>query len=279
MSTFVGDIRYSLRMLVRSPGFTAVAVLSLALGIGANTAIFSLINGILYKSLPVRNPHELRAVTWTGDMSRRTMRSFQGPGRVGDSQYFPYSAYQDFAQHAPGFSDMFAFSCPTPLTISVGGEASLANVQMVSGDFFQGYGTRTLIGRPIAPEDDRRDAPPVAVLTYPFWQRVYGLDPQVLGHTLTVNKTIFTVIGVLPRRHAGPSAGERRTDLYVPMMVQPRLGDKDWLSSSDAWWVQLMGRLASRVDEPQAQSSLEVLFSQVLNRSTVEIDRPGILLQ
>jgi predicted permease len=279
MSTFVSDIRYSLRMLVKSPGFTAVAVLSLALGIGANTAIFSLINGILYKSLPVRNPHELRVVTWTGDMPRRTWRSFQGPGRLGDSQSFPYPAYQDFAEHARGFFDIFAFSCPNPLTISVGGVASLANVQMVSGNFFQGYGARVLIGRPIAPEDDRLDAPPVAVLTYPFWQRVYGLDPHVLGHTLTVDNTIFTVIGVLPRRYVGPSAGERRTDFYVPMMVQPRLGEEDWSSSYDAWWVQVMGRLASGVDEPQAQSSLEVLFSQALNRSMVEIDRPGIFLQ
>ncbi len=279
MSAFLNDIRYAFRQLRKSPGFTAVAVLSLALGIGANTAIFSMINGILYKSLPVRNPHELRVITWTGDMPRRNWRWFGENSGLRDSQSFPYPAYLGFAEHARGFSDVFAFSCPNPLTISVGGVASLANIQMVSGNFFKGYGAPVLIGRPITPEDDRLDAAPVAVLTYPFWQRVYGLDPHVLGQTLTVGNTSFTVIGVLPRRYAGPLAGERHTDFCVPMMVQPRLGEEDCLRSYDVWWVQVMGRLASGVDEAQAQTSLEVLFSQVLNRSIVEIDRPGIFLQ
>jgi predicted permease len=156
----------------------------------------------------------------------------------------------------------------------------LANAQALSGNFFEGYGARVLLGRPITPEDDRPDAPPVAVLSYPFWQRVYGLDPHVLGRTLTVGHTGFTVIGVLPRHYVGPLAGERRTDFYVPMMAQPQLlPEREWLDSYDAWWIQMMGRLAPGANEARVQASLELLFSQVLSRSIVEIDRPGIFLQ
>ncbi|UCD52634.1 MAG: ABC transporter permease, partial [Phycisphaerales bacterium] len=284
MATTYHDIKYAFRKLRRSPGFTAVAVLSLALGIGANTAIFSMINGILYKSLPVRNPHELRVINWTGQV----LRPFRIEGNVGrinshrvHGGSFPYPAYRDFAEQARGFSDVFAFSYfEDPVTISTGGVASLASPQTVSGNFFQGYGAQVLIGRPITPDDDRLGAPPVAVLTYPFWQRVYGLDPNVLGQTLTVRDTGFTVIGVLPRRYVGPLAGERRTDFYVPMITQPRLFlEREWLDTYDAWWVQIMGRLAPGANEAQVQTLLEPLFSQILSRSEAEIERPGILLQ
>ena len=286
MKTIWHDIRYGLRQLCKSPGFTAVALLSLALGIGANTAIFSMINGILYKSLPVHNPHELRVINWTGHKILRRWRRFEGnfgsiSSHKGYSGSFPYPAYLDFAKQARGFSDIFAFSyLEDPITISVEGVASLANPQMVSGNFFKGYGAPVLIGRPITPEDDRPDAPPVAILTYPFWQRVYGLDPHVIGRTLIVRNTGFTIIGVLPRRYVGPLAGEGRTDFYVPMMAQPQLlPDSEWLDSYDAWWVQMMGRLAPGANEAQVQASLELLFSHVLSRSIVEIDRPGIFLQ
>ena len=285
MRTIWHDVRFGLRQLRKSPGFTAVAVLSLALGIGANTAIFSMINGILYKSLPVRDPHELRIINWTGYQLLHRWRSFRGNVGFMNSQKayggsFPYPAYRDFAEQARGFSNIFAFShLEDPMTISVGGVASLANPQMVSGNFFKGYGASVLIGRPITPDDDHPDAPPVAVLTYPFWQRVYGLDPHILGQTITIRNTGFTIVGVLPRRYVGPLAGERRTDFYVPIMAQPLLGEENWLSSYDRWWVQIMGRLASEADEAQVQSSLEILFGHVLNRSIVEIDRPGIFLQ
>jgi len=281
------DVRYGFRQLCKSPGFTAVAVLSLALGIGANTAIFSLINGILLKSLPVRNPHELRVINWTCDTTHKwpNMRHRAGnDGRTKSNKLyngsFPYPAYLDFAEQAQGFSDIFAFSYTRGMTINAGGVATLANGQMVSGNFFESYGARVLIGRPITPEDDRPDAPPVAVLTYPLWQRVYGLDPHVIGRTLIVGNTGFTIIGVLPRHYVGPLAAERRTDFYAPLTAQPRLTPPDrWLSSDNEWWVQMMGRLAPGVNEAQVQTSLELLFSHFVSRSETEIDRPGILLQ
>ncbi|MGB2862689.1 MAG: ABC transporter permease, partial [Sedimentisphaerales bacterium] len=202
------DIRYGLRMLLRNPGFTTVAVFSLALGIGANTAIFSMINGILYKSLPVRNPHELRVINWTCEIIHNPdkMRELEGlyrltkPGKHSHGS-FPHFAYLDFARQTQDFSDIFAFSDGGySVTINADGVPTLAKAGMVSGNFFKGYGAPVLIGRPIIPEDDRPDAPPVAVLTYPLWQRVFGLDPHVIGRTLTVGKTGFTIIGVLPRR-------------------------------------------------------------------------------
>jgi len=278
-------MRFGLRQLCKSPGFTAIAVLSLALGIGANTAIFSLINGILYKSLPVRNPHELRVINWTAHDLLQRWRHFEGNAgnnKAGEFYCgsFPYPAYRDFAEQAEGFSDIFAFSyLEGSKTISIGGVASLANPQMVSGNFFKSYGAQVLIGRPIMPEDDRPGSPPVAVITYPFWQRVYHLDPHVLGQTITIRNTGFTIIGVLPQRYVGPLAGEKRTDFYIPMMAQPHMDKEEWLSSYDRWWVQIMGRLAPEADEAKVQSSVEILFSHVLNRSVVEIDRPGIFLQ
>jgi predicted permease len=287
MKTIWYDMRYGLRQLRKSPGFTAVAVLSLALGIGANTAIFSMINGILYRSLPVRNPHELRVINWKCDPTHNWPNMGDREGGFGRPESnvlycgsFPYPAYRDFAEQAKGFSDIFAFSHGSSQTINAGGVATLANAQMVSGNFFRGYGAQVLIGRPITPEDDRPDASPVAVLTYSLWQRAFGLDPHILGRTLTVGNTGFTVIGILPRHHVGPWGGQSRIDFYVPMTAQARLtGEDERLSSDNAWWVQMMGRLAPGADEVQVQASLELLFSHVVNRSETKIDRPGILLQ
>ena len=292
MRTIWHDIRFGLRQLCKSPGFTAIAVLSLALGIGANTAIFSLINGILLKSLPVRNPQELRLINWTSNnwpfnrapaWSGNAVRTKSGKRYSGS---FSYPAYRDFAEQAQGFSDLFAFSYPEDAkTINVGGISTLTNPLMVSGNFFKGYGAQVLIGRPITPEDDRADAPPVAVLTYPFWRRVYGLDPHVLGQTLTVGQTGFTVIGVLPRSYVSPLAGEVTTDFYVPMIAQRWLtsmpeGKEDWLSSNELWWVQIMGRLAPNANEAQVRASLELIFARVLSRSRrVMFDQPEILLE
>jgi len=289
MKTIWHDVRYGLRQLRKSPGFTVVAVLSLALGIGVNTAIFSMINGILYKSLPVRNPHELRVINWTfwvvhnPDKMRQLGAAYSWLTKPGEHSNgsFPHFAYLDFARQTQGFSDIFAFSNGEHrVTINADGVPTSANAGMVSGNFFKGYGAPVLIGRPITPEDDRPDAPPVAVLTYRLWRRVFGLDPHVIGRTLMVGKTDFTVIGVLPRRYVGPMAGETRTDFYVPLRAQRQLlpGER-WLDSDNAWWVQMMGRLAPGANEAQIQASLELLFSHVVNRSGVEIDRPGILLK
>jgi hypothetical protein len=255
------DAKYAFRQLRRSPGFAAVAVLSLALGIGANTGFFSITNGILYKSLPVRDPHALRVINWTtrkapSHLWYRSPLYFVGGQRSFGS--FPYPAYLDFARQVAGFSDLFAFSYASdPVTINADGVPIQGHPRMVSGNFFRGYGARVLIGRPITAEDDTPGAPPVAVLTYRLWQRVFGLDPHVIGRTLMVGKTGFTVVGVLPRRYVGPLAGGERLGFYVPIAAQTRLLNEDErLNSYDEWWVQVMGRLAPGADEARIQASL-----------------------
>ena len=285
MTTIWHDMRYGLRQLRKSPGFTAVAVLSLALGIGANAAIFSLINGILLKSLPVRNPEDLRLINWTCyKWPNRKGLEEQHIGRTRSQFYcgaFPYPAYREFAEQAEGFSDLFAFASLGDQTINTGDGATLAraSVQLVSGNFFKSYGARILIGRPITPEDDHPDAPPVTVLSYHCWQRIFGLDPHVLGQTLALKNGAFTVIGVLPRNYVDPLVGEKRTDFYVPMMGISRIKGEDWLNSDEIWWVQMMGRLAPGADEARMKSSFELWFSHVVNRSKVKLERYGIWLQ
>jgi predicted permease len=286
MKTIWYDIRFGLRQLRKSPVFTAIAVLSLALGIGANTAIFSLINGILLKSLPVRNPHELRLINWTAHKKPHLNKfgSFEGNYGYNDNREycgsFPYPAYKAFAEQVEGFSDLFAISFEGhTVTISTVGPATLAIVRKVSGNFFKGYGAQVLIGRPITPEDDRPGAVPVAVITYDLWERAFGLDPHVLGQTLALKEGAFTVIGVLPRNFVDPLVLVRRADFYVPMVAQSVFEGEDWLNSDNAWWVQIMGRLAPGINDVQVQASMELLFSHVINRSEAILEKPGIFVQ
>ncbi len=268
-------------MWVKSPGFTAVALLSLALGIGANTAIFSLINGLLLKSLPVRRPQELRVLGWAG--YQVSVRNFSGSiNKTSDgrrsSWSFSYPAYCDFRDQAEGFSHVFAFSELGDLTVVANGVASTAWGMMVSGNFFDGYGARPLLGRAISPEDDRPEAEPVAMITHRFWERHFGLDPEVLGKELILNKTNFTVVAVLPRSYVGPAAGDM-ADIYVPLAAQPLLNPDNPLASQKHWWLEIMGRLSPQANGTQACASLEVLFRRALAASGDRIDQPAILLE
>ncbi|MBN2593071.1 MAG: ABC transporter permease [Sedimentisphaerales bacterium] len=281
MRTIWQDMRYGLRQLRKSPGFTAIAIVSLALGIGANTAIFSLINGVLFKSLPVRDPHELRVINWAcfeyslSHFSGATNRSKSGQFSSGS---FPYPTYCDFRDQAAGFSEVFAFSELGSMTVVAQGMAFTADGLMVSGNFFDGYGAQTLIGRPILPRDDRHDAEPVAVITYRAWERRFGLNPNVLGQTVILNKSGFTVVGILPRQYAGPLAGDQ-ADFYVPMAAQPQLKSGYPLASRNHWWLEIMGRLSPEASDAQARASLEVLFDQTLAVSNSKLKEPSMLLE
>jgi len=247
MGTVWQDVRYGLRMLGKSPGFSVVAVLSLALGIGANTAIFSLLNAVLLKTLPVHHPHELRVVTWTGhnaslgNFTGSGMRTVSGGGRVAGS--FPYATYRDFRERGTGFAEVFAFFSLSGCTALTPAGAVNSEGLMVSGNFFRGYGAQTLIGRPLTPEDDRPEAAPAAVITYRWWERQFGLDPNALGQTVLLNRVPFTIVGILPERYVGPTAGDS-ADFYVLMSAQPQLNPGYPLNSYNHWWVEIMARLA-----------------------------------
>jgi predicted permease len=285
MAALLNDIRYALRQLRKSPGFTVVTVLSLAIGIGANTAIFSAINGVLLKSLPVRDPQELRVLGWAGSDVSNVGTTSDSLGRTESGQLyrsvFPYPLYLDFAKNAKGLTDLFAFSyLEEGMTIRAHGVAAVAHGLMVSGNFFNAYGARVLIGQPVTPEDDRADAGPIAVITYRFWQKYYACDPSVLGQTLMINHVPFTIVGVLPKYHKGPLSGDP-SDFYVPIATLPQLapGDSDMLTGSDRWSVRIMGRLKSGASEAQAATSLAVLFEGFLNTADARIREPKIVLE
>lgn len=283
MTALGQDIRYGLRQLAKSPRFTAVVILVLALGIGANTAVFSVINGVLLKSLPVRAPQDLRVLAWIGSVGpivglQGDMRGPRVPGKL-SWLTFPYPTYRAFAEKAEGFSHLFAFSyVEGGVTIHAGGVPAVAYGLMVSGNFFDGYGAGVLFGRPLAPQDDRAEADPVAVITYRLWERYYHLDPQVLGQTLMINNAGFTIVGVLPERYRGPLHGDP-ADFYVPLTVQALLTwNQRRLEDPRQGWIRIMGRLAPGADEAQTLAALEVLFQRSLGQRPAEEERPALFL-
>ncbi len=281
----VQDVRFGVRILLKSPAFTVVAVVSLALGIGANTVIFSLLNAVLWHALPVRNPQDLRTISWAGHnvqvsyLSQSGGRSLTGGGE--SSASFSYPTYLDFRREGAGFSDVLAFyRLHGGSTVVTPEGAMQADGMMVSGNFFAGYGAGVLIGRTLQDSDDRPSAPPAAVITYRLWERQFGLDPGTLGKSVLINRVDFTIVGILPRDFAGPVLGDP-ADFYIPISLQPQLLPGFPLASYHHWWVEIMARMAPGADERQAAASLEVLFKRALEApgGKTKIDQPRIFLE
>ncbi len=276
------DLRYGLRQFARNPGFTMVAVLTLALGIGLNTSIFSVLNAVLLRSLPVPNPHELRVITWMGRNPEMSHFTGNGMGETSTGiKYagsFPYPAYRDFRDRCEGFSEIFAYFELGSATIVSNQESFTNNGMMVSGNFFTGYGRGTLLGRTVASEDDRIGAVPVVVITYRWWEQHFDLDPNVLGKTIQINTHPFTIIGVLPKEFVGPLAGDP-TEFYIPFSTQPQMVANFPLESNNHWWVQIMARLIPGANESKIRDSLEVLFQRILHDSSTKMEQPSIQLE
>ena len=274
MSMFWQDIKYGLRILIKKPGFTAIAVLSLALGIGANTAVFSLLNAVLLRALPVPRARELRVIDFESEGSNFS-NYYGGDG----SQTFPYPAYALFRDQAQGFSEVFGFSGLYNMTAVTPIGATKTHGLMVSGNYFSGYGAQALIGRTITPEDDQPGATLVTTITYRAWERYFGADPNVIGRTVSLNKTGFTIVGVLPRSHHAPIAGDP-ADFYVSLVAaQPQLKSGWSPTSAEHWWVQIMARRDMAIHEDQALASLSLLFDQFLETSRDSMERSQILLR
>lgn len=275
------DIRYGVRMLAKSPGFTIVAVLSLALGIGANTAIFSIVNGILLRSLPVRDARQLRVINWTS--TGCSLSSFTGcTAKWGAdrtcSDVFCYPGYRDFRDRLAGKADVFAFFPLRGVTAQSSEGAVAVEGLMVTGNFFQVYGAAAPMGRPLTPDDDRMGAEPVAVITHRFWEQKLGLYPGVLGRTIAVNGLGCTIVGVLPREYVGPLIGDA-ADVYVPMSTQPHVAPDYSLESYDDWWVEVMARLAPGVTDAQVQGQSAAILTDILAQSKTRLTNADILLR
>jgi predicted permease len=246
-------------MLRRTPGFTLVAILSLAIGIGANTAIFSVVDAILLKSLPVRNPEQLRVVLWTGEKGAPTSMSqgYSTKNRSGIrvTSSFPYPTYEQFAASVPQFSDLMGL-VSTTVTVISGAASHYAEEELVTGNFFTGLGVTALAGRTIQVEDDRPGAPPVVVISYRYWERHLGLKPEIVGQTIFVNGRPVTIVGITPREFLGVQPGGT-PDLFLPMAHAAVFGKKRFdLHDSALAWVQVMGRLRSGASDQQAIAGL-----------------------
>ena len=245
------DLRFGVRMLMKSPGFTLVAVLSLALGIGANTTIFSLLDAVLLKPLPVKQPEQLVVV------------NTQIPGRVGPG-FSPYSypVFREMRENNTAFSGMFARS-GLQVSLSSGGQTERVQGEEVSGNFFSMLGVNPLLGRLLTEEDDQTPgASPVAVLSYNFWQRRFGGDPQIVGQTISLNNYPFTIIGVTPQGFHGVEVGsapEIRIPILMDSQVRPKPGPPIFELRGNGW-LGVMARLNPGVSIQQAQATTDTIF-------------------
>ena len=256
------DIRYNLRMLAKSPGFTAIAILSLALGVGANTAIFTLINQLMLQELPVRQPDQLVSF---GEISGGGVA---GTIAVGTGGLFSYDFYRQIEKQHEFFQDISAsasFTLPAGVRLAASSAqpAGVSFFQMVSGNYFDVLGVQPAIGRPILPIDEEVPGRnPVAVLSYHYWQSTLAGDPSVVGRSITVDKIPFTVIGVAPPGFFGVNADAQPPDLWLPLTMQKELMESSsLLDAPGLYWLHLMGRRNAGVNMGQAQ---EWFTAQVL---------------
>src|SRR6266516_2815635 len=233
---FVQDLRFGLRVLRKSPGFTAAVVLTLALGIGATTAIFTLIDAVMLKSLPVANPKQLYRL---GDNNNCCV--MVGTQNGGSFVLYSYPLYEDVRNHTPEFSELAAFSSYlSDLSIRRGGSAAEPyNGEFVSGNYFTMLGIRAFAGRLFAPTDNSPGAPRVAVMNYHTWQRHFGLDPSVIGSTFNINGVPCTIAGVTPPGFYGDTLRSDPPDFWLPLVAEPN----DRLQNAKLEWLYLMGRL------------------------------------
>jgi predicted permease len=269
MHTLIQDLRYGFRMLLKQKGLTAIAMLSLALGIGANTALFSVVDAMLLKMLPVREPERLvlfRSVA----PKEFSAGSYSGSGRIDpvtgqrSMTSFAYQSFQRLREQQGPMSEIFAFADVT-LNVNAGGQAELASGQVVSGNYFSGLGVQPFLGRALTDEDDKAGATPVALMSYRYWQEEFGSDRSVVGRQINLNNVAFTVIGVTAEGFNGTMNVGSSPDFTIPIQTEPLLyvdRKQSHLYGAGTWWLRLMGRLKPGATQEQAQAQLENAFQQ-----------------
>ena len=293
LETFVQDLRYGLRMLAKSPGFTATAVLTLALGIGANTAIFSLLNAVMLQSIPVRHPEQLVVLRWS-------VRELPEDSNIGTSGYgdcrwdgvhqscsFSYPMYKAILARTNVFSSVLAMAGADQLDLSGNGAATIVGGELVSGNYFETLGVSALLGRTLTPSDDQPGAAPVIVLSYAYWQRAFGGAPEALGKTIRLNGAPFTIVGVIDPRFTRLTPGKSH-DLWIPLSkpasLKPGRDEQQRRAFEDAtnWWLAVVGRLKPGVSMAQARAATDLVFRNELLHGAKpllkEIDEPQLAL-
>lgn len=263
------DLRYGVRLLLKTPSFTFLAVISLALGIGANTALFSVVDALLLKMLPVKEPERLvlfRAVgprgfspgNYSGNSTtdpltgQRTMTSFA------------YQSFQRMRAQNSSLSEVFAFGS-VGLTASIEGTADTVSAQVVSGNYHAGLGVQALLGRTLTDEDDNPAANPVAVLSYRYWQQHFADNRSIIGKQINLNNVPFTIVGVTPPGFEGAMDVGSTQDVTIPVSWEPQIYTdrrRSQMNGAGLWWLRIMGRLKPGATAEAAQAQLENTFHQ-----------------
>jgi predicted permease len=266
-----------MRILRKNPGFTAVATISLALAIGANTTIFSLAKQLLYERLAVPNATELRLLSWTGD-KQVAVHEMWGDwenenGGLSKCTSFSYPVYRQLAVKGGLLQGLFAFK-DDHMNATVAGEAQPVNAEMVSGNFYSVLGIRPQLGREIQPSDDAvPGAGTVVVISDGLWERGFGRSPDVLGKIITANQQQLTIVGVNPRGFTGAKSVQGSPDLFLPLSMQPVIdpkGEKSLLENPDLWWLNVMVREQPGIQDSEVQAALEVRL-QAAVRGTMTV--------
>ncbi|MGH9885285.1 MAG: ABC transporter permease, partial [bacterium] len=268
LDTLWRDLRYAARLLRVNPGFASVAVLSLALGIGANTAIFSLVNEFLLRSLPVKNPDELVLFRSVEGVGGRVSRAGENNGSIdpatgrNSSTSFSLSTFERFRAQHSALSDVFAFAPFSQVHVLVDGQPELAvSAQLASGNYHAGLGVPAILGRTFTPEDDRPSTAPVAVISYRYWENRFGHDAAVLGKIIYLNRVPAAIVGVTPPGFDGAMQAGESPSITVPLAHYLRFQpDRAMRTEPWYWWIRIMGRLAPGATAEQASASLEPIF-------------------
>jgi predicted permease len=259
------DIQYGLRVLGKNPGFTLIAVLTLALGIGANTAIFSILHQVLLRSLPVRNPQELVLLKSPGPKTGHIWSDGD------DSEIFSYPLYKGISQNTSVFNGVIA-RYQFPASFSDHGQTDRASAELVSGNYFETLGIRPALGRVLTPGDDlTQGAHPVVVLSYGYWTNHFGGDPSVLNRTVLINNTEMTIVGVAQSGFTGVQVGQT-PDLFVPLMMKGQMtplrnGLDDW----NDHWLAVLARLKSGVSRQQAEAGIASEYRSLMEQQIAHI--------
>ncbi|MGH9401308.1 MAG: ABC transporter permease, partial [Terriglobia bacterium] len=256
MSTLMQDLRYAFRRLRMSPGFALVCIITLALGIGANTAIFTLVDAVMLKSLPVSDPGQLYRV---GNADNCCVLG----GMQDNWDIYSYDLYKQFRDHTPQFSQMAAFQAAlSALSVrrsSATGPAEAYNGEFVSGNYFSTFGIGAFAGKVITPSNDKASAMPVAVMSYRTWQTHFGGDPSVIGATFTINTMPYTLVGVAPPGFFGDTLRTDPPDFWLPLSTEPALqGINSILKLPGMHWLHVIGRLKPGVRLASIQPEVTV---------------------
>nr|HEV7955064.1 ABC transporter permease [Candidatus Acidoferrales bacterium] len=282
MATLIQDLRFAVRGLLKNPAFSSIAILTLALGIGANTALFCVMNALLLRDLPVKNPQELVVLSDPGHSGMEN-------GTENEERFaFTYHEFEGLRDNNQVFSGIFALDSSVieqPVATTENGEGTQTRISMISGGYFSTLGVQPLMGHAFGEEVDRgRNQFPQAVVSYAFWQQRLHHDPAVIGHKIRMRQTLFDVVGVMPREFTGIAVGEA-PEVWVPLTMQQAVAPgADWLtqptdSISRRMFLHVVGRLKRGVTLAQANTSINVTFHNLLKADGESIADASVLSQ